>query len=66
MNEPININEVSFEKAVINSPVPTLLFFHGGQLRNQITGVAPKQAIIRWNQTWNYVICVTSLRLPRR
>jgi len=25
MNEPININEASFEKAVINSPVPTVV-----------------------------------------
>ncbi|MBA3883683.1 MAG: thioredoxin [Chthoniobacterales bacterium] len=100
MNEPININEASFEKAVINSPVPTvvdfwaawcgpckmiapvldaiakesgnrfrvakvnvdddpglqqrfnirgipaLLFFHGGQLRDQITGVASKKTIM--------------------
>lgn len=100
MNEPININEASFEKAVINSPVPTvvdfwaawcgpckmiapvfdaiakengdrfrvakvnvdddpclqqrfnirgipaLLFFHGGELRDQITGVASKKAIV--------------------
>jgi thioredoxin 1 len=27
MNEPININEDSFEKAVINSPVPVLVDF---------------------------------------
>ncbi len=27
MNEPININEASFEKAVINSPIPVLLDF---------------------------------------
>ena len=27
MNEPININEASFEKAVINSPVPILVDF---------------------------------------
>jgi thioredoxin len=27
MNEPININEASFEKAVINSPVPVLVDF---------------------------------------
>lgn len=100
MNEPININEASFEKAVINSPipvvvdfwaawcgpckmiapvleeiarengdrfrvakvnidddpalqqrfnirgVPALLFFSGGQLRDQIVGVAAKKAII--------------------
>ena len=100
MNEPININEASFEKAVINSPipvvvdfwapwcgpckmigpvlneiakehgdrfrvakvnidddpalqarfnirgVPSLLFFSGGQLRDQITGVAAKSAIV--------------------
>src|ERR1041384_143327 len=99
MNEPININEASFEKAVIKSPVPTvvdfwapwcgpckmiapvldeiakesgdrfriakvniddepglqqrfairgvptLLFFAGGKLRDQIVGVAPKHAI---------------------
>ncbi len=100
MNEPININEASFEKAVINSPipvlvdfwapwcgpckmigpvleeiaregdgrfrvakvnidddpalqqrfqvrgVPTLLFFNGGEMRDQIVGVAPKNAIV--------------------
>ncbi|MGI9088830.1 MAG: thioredoxin [Chthoniobacterales bacterium] len=100
MNEPININEASFEKAVINSPipvvvdfwaawcgpckmiapvleeiarengdrfrvakvnidddpalqqrfnirgVPALLFFSGGQLRDQIVGVAAKKAIV--------------------
>ena len=100
MNEPININEASFEKAVINSPipvlvdfwapwcgpckmiapvvdeiakesegrfrvtkvnidddpalmerfgirgVPTLLFFNGGKLRHQITGVAGKKTIL--------------------
>jgi thioredoxin 1 len=100
MNEPININEASFEKAVLNSPipvlvdfwaawcgpckmigpvlneiakehgdrfriakvnidddpalqarfnirgVPTLLFFSGGQLRDQIVGVAAKKAIV--------------------
>ena len=100
MNEPININEASFEKAVIKSPipvvvdfwaswcgpckmiapvldeiakesegrfrvakvnidddpalmhrfrirgVPTLLFFHGGQLRHQIVGVPGKKAIL--------------------
>jgi len=100
MNEPININEASFEKAVINSSipvlvdfwapwcgpckmiapvvdeiakesegrfrvtkvnidddpalmerfgirgVPALLFFHGGQLRHQIVGVAAKKAIL--------------------
>ncbi|MBA2436443.1 MAG: thioredoxin [Chthoniobacterales bacterium] len=27
MNEPININEASFEKAVLQSPVPTLVDF---------------------------------------
>ncbi len=27
MNEPININEASFDKAVINSPVPVLVDF---------------------------------------
>jgi thioredoxin 1 len=100
MNEPININEASFEKAVINSPipvvvdfwaawcgpckmiapllneiakesgdrfrvakvnidddpglqqrfnirgVPALLFFRGGELRDQIVGVAPKKTIV--------------------
>ncbi len=100
MNEPININEASFEKAVIKSPVlvlvdfwapwcgpckmiaplldeiaresgervriakvnvdddpalmqrfniravPALLFFSGGQLRDQIVGAASKQAIL--------------------
>jgi thioredoxin 1 len=100
MNEPININEASFEKAVLKSPVPVLvdfwapwcgpctmiapvlneiaresegrfrvtkvniddepalmqrfgirgvpalLFFNGGELRDQIVGVAPKKAII--------------------
>ncbi|MEP6937159.1 MAG: thioredoxin [Chthoniobacterales bacterium] len=100
MNEPININEASFEKAVIHSPipvlvdfwapwcgpckmiapvldeiakengdrfriakvniddepalqqrfnvrgVPTLLFFSGGQQRDQIVGVAAKQTIV--------------------
>jgi thioredoxin 1 len=100
MNEPININEASFEKAVIQSSlpvlvdfwaewcgpckmiapvlheiakesgdrfriakvnidddpalmqrfgirgVPALLFFHGGELRDQIVGVAPKKAIL--------------------
>jgi len=100
MNEPININEASFEKAVLQSPipvlvdfwaewcgpckmiapllneiaretegkfriakvnidddpglmqkynvraVPTLLFFQGGQLRDQFVGGAPKKSII--------------------
>ena len=100
MNEPININEASFEKAVIKSPipvlvdfwapwcgpckmiapalaeiaqehgdrfriakvniddepalqqrfnvrgVPTLLFFSGGQQRDQIVGVAAKNVIV--------------------
>ena len=100
MNEPININEASFERAVIQSPipvvvdfwapwcgpckmiaplldeiakesdgrfrvakvnidddpalqerfgirgVPTLLFFSGGELRDQIVGVGAKQAIV--------------------
>jgi thioredoxin 1 len=100
MNEPININEASFEKAVLKSPipvlvdfwaawcgpckmiapvldeiakeggdrfrvakvniddepglmqrfqvrgVPSLLFFQGGELRDQIVGVAPKKAIV--------------------
>ena len=100
MNEPININEASFEKAVIKSPipvlvdfwaswcgpckmiapvvdeiakesggrfriakvdvddnpalmqrfqirgVPALLFFSGGELRDQIVGVAGKKAIV--------------------
>src|SRR5437016_7008101 len=100
MNEPININEASFERAVIQSPipvvvdfwaawcgpckmiapvlneiakesgdrfriakvnidddpalmqrfqirgVPTLLFFHGGELRDQIIGLAGKKAIV--------------------
>lgn len=100
MNEPININEASFDKAVINSPipvlvefwapwcgpckmiapvleeiaqesgdrfrvtkvnidddpglqerfkirgVPALLFFSGGELRDQIVGVAAKQTIV--------------------
>jgi thioredoxin 1 len=27
MNEPININEASFEKVVINSPIPVLVDF---------------------------------------
>ncbi len=27
MNEPININEASFEKAVINSPIPVVVDF---------------------------------------
>ena len=100
MNEPININEASFEKAVLQSPipvlvdfwaawcgpckmiaplldeiarendgkfriakvnidddpalmqrfnvraVPTLLFFSGGELKEQLVGGAPKQAIL--------------------
>jgi thioredoxin 1 len=100
MNEPININEASFERAVIQSPipvvvdfwapwcgpckmiapllneiakesgdrfrvakvnidddpalqqrfeirgVPTLLFFSGGEMRDQIVGVGAKQAIV--------------------
>lgn len=100
MNEPININEASFEKAVLQSPipvlvdfwaewcgpckmiaplleeiaretegrfriakvnidddpalmqrfavraVPTLLFFQGGELRDQIVGGAPKKTIV--------------------
>lgn len=100
MNEPININEASFERAVLQSPipvvvdfwaawcgpckmiapvlheiakehgerfrvakvnidddpalqqrynirgVPALLFFSGGQLRDQLVGVAPKKAIL--------------------
>ena len=100
MNEPININEASFEKAVLKSPipvlvdfwapwcgpckmigplldeiaresegrfriakvniddepalmerfgvraVPTLLFFSGGEIRDQIVGGAAKQAIV--------------------
>src|SRR6476659_4452951 len=100
MNEPININEASFERAVLKSPlpvlvdfwapwcgpckmigplldeiaresegrfriakvniddepalmhrfgvraVPTLLFFSGGEMRDQIVGVGAKQAIV--------------------
>lgn len=100
MNEPININEASFEKAVIQSPipvvvdfwaawcgpckmiapvlheiaienegrfrvakvnidddpalqqrfqirgVPALLFFNGGELKDQIIGVASKKVIL--------------------
>ena len=100
MNEPININEASFEKAVLQSPipvlvdfwaawcgpckmiapvlneiarenegryriakvnidddpglmqrfgvraVPTLLFFNGGELKDQLVGGAPKNAIV--------------------
>ena len=100
MNEPININEASFEKAVLQSPipvlvdfwaewcgpckmiapllheiarenegkflvakvnidddpalmqrysvraVPTLLFFSGGELKDQLVGGAPKQTIM--------------------
>ena len=101
MNEPININEASFEKAVLHASmpvmvdfwapwcgpckmiapvldeiaresgdrvriakvnidddpaltqrygirgVPTLLFFHGGQVRDQIVGMAAKSAILQ-------------------
>ena len=101
MNEPININEASFEKAILQSPipvlvdfwapwcgpckmigplldeiakesgdrfriakvnidddpalmqrfnvraVPTLLFFSGGELRDQIVGGAPKKTILQ-------------------
>ena len=101
MNEPININEASFEKAVLQAPmpvlvdfwaawcgpckmiapvldeiakenedkfrvakvnidddpalmqrynirgVPALLFFEGGELRDQIVGVAAKKAIVQ-------------------
>ncbi len=100
MNEPININEASFEKVVLQSPlpvlvdfwaewcgpckmiapvlaeiakengdrfriakvnidddpglmqkfqirgVPALLFFQGGELRDQIVGMAPKKQIV--------------------
>jgi thioredoxin len=100
MNEPIHINEASFEKAVLKSPipvlvdfwapwcgpckmigplldeiaresdgrfrtakvniddepalmqrfavraVPTLLFFSGGEMRDQIVGGAPKKTIL--------------------
>jgi thioredoxin 1 len=100
MREPININEASFERAVLKSPipvlvdfwaawcgpckmiapvldeiakengdrvrvvkvnvdddpalqqrfnvrgVPSLLFFNGGELRDQIVGVAPKKMIL--------------------
>lgn len=100
MNEPININEASFDKAVLQSPVPVLvdfwapwcgpckmiaplvdeiaqesagrfriakvnvdddqalmqrynvravpalLFFQGGELRDQIVGAAPKKTIV--------------------
>ncbi|CAN5545636.1 thioredoxin [soil metagenome] len=100
MNEPININEASFEKAVLQSPVPTLvdfwaewcgpckmiapvldeiakengerfrvakvnidddpglmqrfgvravptlLFFSGGEVKDQLVGGAPKKAIL--------------------
>jgi hypothetical protein len=38
MNESININEASFER-------PALLFFSGGELRDQIVGVGAKKAI---------------------
>ena len=100
MNEPIHVNEASFDRAVLKSPipvlvdfwaawcgpckmiapvldeiakendgrirvakvniddepalqrrfnirgVPSLLFFNGGELRDQIIGVAPKKAIL--------------------
>ena len=100
MNEPVNINEASFERAVLKSPVPvlvdfwaawcgpckmiaplldeiaqesdgrfriakvnidddpalmqrfgvravpTLLFFNGGEVRDQLVGGAPKNAIV--------------------
>lgn len=105
MNEPININEASFEKAVLQSPIPVvvdfwaawcgpckmiapvldeiakesdgrfrvakvnvdddpalqqrfnirgipaLLFFSGGELRDQIIGVAAKKAIVEKLET---------------
>jgi thioredoxin 1 len=107
MNEPININEASFEKAVLQSPVPvlvdfwaewcgpckmiaplldeiaresegklriakvnidddpalmqrfsvravpTLLFFSGGELKDQLVGGAPKQAILEKLRSMN-------------
>ena len=107
MNEPININEASFEKAVLQAPmpvvvdfwapwcgpckmiapvldeiakengdrfrvakinidddpalmqrynirgVPALLFFQGGELRDQIVGVAAKKAIVDKLETLN-------------
>jgi thioredoxin 1 len=100
MNEPIHVNEASFDRAVLKSPlpvlvdfwaawcgpckmivpvldeiakengdrfrvakvnvddepalqrrfnvrgIPSLLFFSGGELRDQIVGVAPKKAIL--------------------
>jgi thioredoxin len=105
MNEPINVNEASFERAVIQSPVPvvvdfwapwcgpckmiaplldeiakesggrfrvakvnidddpalqqrfgirgvpTLLFFTGGEVRDQIVGVGAKKAIVEKLET---------------
>ena len=33
MNEPININEASFEKAVLQSPVPVLVDFWAPMVR---------------------------------
>ena len=114
MNEPININEASFEKAVLQSPVPvlvdfwaawcgpckmiaplldeiakesegrfriakvnidddpalmqrfnvravpTLLFFNGGKLRDQLVGGAPKKTILE-----KLAILAASLRLTK-